>query len=477
MGVVYQARDPHIDRVVAVKVLRTDRVDGEAFVNRFLKEAKVIGRLTHPNIVAIYDIGQEQGSAYIAMEFLEGVSLFDKLREKQPDTAELISLGVQLAEALDYAHKKGVVHRDIKPSNIIVQADGQIKITDFGVAHVDDSSATMQTQAGAILGTPAYMSPEQVLGQPVDGRSDIFSLGVVLYELAAGQRPFGGENKSLMTVLNDIVTICPQEPTALSSAIAPGLSRLIMKTLEKDPAKRFQTGKEVAAALKTCLDAPPAAAPQAASASKPSTAAEPKSPLSIKLVLGALAASLAIAGVGYFALSRNGNEVPPTAVKVSSPPIVVNSPPVVVPTPPVVVSKPAAMVKTAPPPAVQRKAEARRSAPEEKPAKAKKKQHSTVPQVAPRVPEETAPVAAIESSREIPKHKGLFAFLKVGSVPAGAGIYVNGVSKGVTPMTLKLGLGQYQVRLSSPGYHEVEKPVTLEKMKEYPLVVYLKPIE
>lgn len=254
MGVVYQARDPHIDRIVALKVLRQDRVDNEAFVKRFLKEARVIGRLSHPHIVTIHDVGEDHDSAFIAMEFLEGPSLTEVVQKGRLETKAIIELGVQIAEALDYAHQRGVVHRDVKPSNIIVEAGGQIKITDFGIAHIEDPAATVQTQAGEILGTPAYMSPEQVLGQPVDGRSDLFSLGVILYELVAGQRPFGGEGKSLGNIFNDIVQVTPAETPLTAAAVPRELSALIMKALQKDPAKRFQSGKEFAFALRGIVE-------------------------------------------------------------------------------------------------------------------------------------------------------------------------------------------------------------------------------
>jgi serine/threonine-protein kinase len=204
MGIVYQARDPNIDRLVAVKVLRHDRITTDSFVKRFLKEAKVIGRLSHPHIVTIHDVGEDQGTVYIAMEFLEGISLSEIIQDRCLDAKEVIDFGTQIAETLDYAHRKGVIHRDIKPSNIVAEPDGQIKITDFGIARIEDSSATLQTQAGAIMGTPAYMSPEQVLGHSVDGRSDLFSLGVILYELSTGRRPFGGDGKNLATVLTKL---------------------------------------------------------------------------------------------------------------------------------------------------------------------------------------------------------------------------------------------------------------------------------
>jgi eukaryotic-like serine/threonine-protein kinase len=250
MGVVYQAHDPQIDRLVALKVLRPDRVATEAFLHRFMKEAKAIGRLSHPNMVVVYDVGEDQGTVYIAMEFLEGKPLNEIIEIDSLKPEEIIDLGVQVAEALDYAHRKGIVHRDIKPSNIIVQPDGQIKITDFGIAHIEDPEATQQTQAGEILGTPAYMSPEQVLSQPVDGRSDLFSLGVILYELAAGKRPFRGENIAAM--FRNITGEDPPEPVMLNPAVPHELSLVITRCLAKSPEQRFATGKDLAEALRGC---------------------------------------------------------------------------------------------------------------------------------------------------------------------------------------------------------------------------------
>ena len=179
MGVIYKAHDPQIDRVIALKVLRHDRVTSEEFVKRFYKEAKAIGRLSHSAIVTIYDVGQDKGTIYIAMEFLEGPSFDGIIQERRLSPEEIVDLGAQVAEALDYAHQQGIVHRDIKPANIILTPTGQVKITDFGIARIEDPSAPQQTQAGEILGTPSYMSPEQVMGQPVDGRSDLYSLGVI----------------------------------------------------------------------------------------------------------------------------------------------------------------------------------------------------------------------------------------------------------------------------------------------------------
>jgi len=251
MGVVYQAYDPQIGRPVALKVLRQDRVSSEAFVLRFLTEGKAIGRLSHPNIVSIYDIGQGRGTIYLAMEFIEGETLNQVMEKKRLGLKEIVSLGIQAAETLDYAHQKGIVHRDVKPGNIILQANGQIKITDFGIAHLEDPSMPQQTQAGEILGTPAYMSPEQVLSQPVDGRSDLFSLGIILYELTTGTRPFKGEN--MASIFNAVMLFHPMEPSSINPAISQSLSQIIMKCLSKGPEGRFNRGRSLAEALKNML--------------------------------------------------------------------------------------------------------------------------------------------------------------------------------------------------------------------------------
>ena len=251
MGVVYKAHDPQIDRLVALKVLRPDRVTSEDFVQRFLKEARAIGRLSHPNIVTVYDVGRDHGTIYIAMEFLRGKPLNEIIRERQSSLEEITGIVSQVAQALDYAHANGIVHRDIKPSNIIVNTDWQIKITDFGIAHIEDPSAAYQTQAGEILGTPVYMSPEQVIGQAVDGRSDLYSLGVILYEMSTRRRPFKGEN--LAAIFRAITQDTPIIPVKAEPTLPKAHSQLIMKSINKKPDERFQTGREMAEALQFCL--------------------------------------------------------------------------------------------------------------------------------------------------------------------------------------------------------------------------------
>lgn len=251
MGVVYLAHDPEINRRVALKVLRADRVTSEDFARRFQKEAQAIGRLSHPHIVTVYDVGHDHSTIYIAMEFLEGQPMDEVFKQRTPDFESIRNIGIQVARTLDYAHGQGIVHRDIKPSNIMLTATGDVKITDFGIARIEDPSAPQLTQAGEILGTPIYMSPEQVKGQTVDGRSDLYSLGVILYELSTGHRPFSGKN--MAAIFHAITSEAPENPMAaepfVSCGATPALSELILKSLEKSPENRFQTGESMAKAL------------------------------------------------------------------------------------------------------------------------------------------------------------------------------------------------------------------------------------
>ena len=248
---VYQAHDPQIDRTVALKVLREDRVVSEDFVLRFFKEAKFIGRLSHPNIVTVYDVGRDHGTIYIAMEYLQGQPFNEVIRSGRLSIEKIIDIALQIANALGYAHEKGIVHRDIKPSNIILTDEGNVKLTDFGIARAEDSNAAQQTQAGVILGTPFYMSPEQVMGKRADGRSDLFSLGVILYELIVGRKPFKGDH--FTAIFRAITDDIPVAPLKIDASIPQSLSDLIMKALSKNPDERFQTSKEMGDALKTCL--------------------------------------------------------------------------------------------------------------------------------------------------------------------------------------------------------------------------------
>lgn len=296
MGVVYKAHDPQINRTVALKVLREDRVTSEDFVQRFLREAMAIGRLSHPNIVTVYDIGRDHGTVYIAMEFLEGEPLNEAIRERTPDPSWVAGIAVQLAESLAYAHSKGIVHRDIKPSNIILTPDGQVKITDFGIAHIEDPDMTQQTQAGQILGTPIYMSPEQVIGSRLDGRSDLYSLSVILYETAVGRRPYSGEN--IAAIFHAITQDIPSPPAQMDPGVPETLSDLIMKGMDKDIGKRFQNGAEMARAFRDFLKSLEAKDPAPAAPARK----EGRQGLLVPVILVLLA--LVVLGGGFFYLSH-----------------------------------------------------------------------------------------------------------------------------------------------------------------------------
>ncbi|MEW8330178.1 MAG: protein kinase [Candidatus Thiodiazotropha sp.] len=253
MSIVYKAFDPEINRTLAIKLLRGEVATDPEYRYRFLQEAKAAGKLTHPNIVTIFDVGEVEQGPYIAMEFLEGRTLEEMMESKAPiSIREAVVYGIQLAEALDYSHNRGIVHRDVKPGNIISPDDGHtIRITDFGIAHVDSPNKEHRTRMGAVLGTPQYMSPEQVEGFPVDGRSDLFSLGVILYQLITGEKPFVSE--TLTSLLMKIVQEDPAPIKDKKGEIPHSLIKIVEKLLNKKPEQRFQTGKEVASELRSVV--------------------------------------------------------------------------------------------------------------------------------------------------------------------------------------------------------------------------------
>jgi len=277
MGLVYLARDPLIGRQLALKTFRlgfsAKDADAEQFKARFLREAQSAGILSHPNIVTIHDVVvEDDGDFFIAMEYVKGTDL--KLlmqRQGRLDIRFVVDLVAQIAEGLDYAHSKGVVHRDIKPANIIITADKQAKITDFGIARVDASNLTVE---GQLLGTPNYMAPEQIQGKEVDHRADIFSLGVMLYEMITGKKPFQGDNLTMVT--HRIVYDAFTPPQELVAGLPDRLVKVLQQALEKDASRRYARGAEMARDLKAVFTvagqrpeggtasflSPPQAAPQ-----------------------------------------------------------------------------------------------------------------------------------------------------------------------------------------------------------------------
>jgi serine/threonine-protein kinase len=253
MSIVYKAFDPEINRTLAIKLLRGECAVDPEYRYRFLQEAKAAGKLTHPNIVTIFDVGEVEQGPYIAMEFLEGRTLEEIMEDDgQIAVRDAVIYGIQLAEALDYSHARGIVHRDVKPGNIISPGYGNaIRITDFGIARVDAPNKEHRTKIGSVLGTPQYMSPEQVEGRQVDGRSDLFSLGVILYQLITGEKPFVSE--TLTSLLMKIVQEDPEPIDVKSRDIPQSLKAIVEKLLSKKPENRFQTGKELANSLRTVV--------------------------------------------------------------------------------------------------------------------------------------------------------------------------------------------------------------------------------
>ncbi len=251
MGIVYKAEDPTIGRTVAVKTTRLDvgHMDDEEVIRRFRHEARAAGALHHSNIVTIFDAGEQGDLFYIAMEYVEGETLQRLLRQRRFSRQETLDLARQICAGLDYAHSHGVIHRDVKPANIVVTAEGAAKIMDFGIAKTGGGMTT----DGQVLGTPYYMSPEQVRGRPLDGRSDLFCLAVILYEMLTGEKPFVGENPN--TIIYNIVNEEPKPPQEVDPSIGAELSGVLLRALQKNPNHRYATGAELVRELALCIDA------------------------------------------------------------------------------------------------------------------------------------------------------------------------------------------------------------------------------
>jgi len=258
MGIVYEGMDPKLHRKVAIKTILKGHMDDDdaakEYSMRFMREAQAVARLNHPHIVQVYDFGEEAEVAYIVMEFIKGKELknfFDA--NERFELKEAVRIMCELLDALDFAHEGGIVHRDIKPANVMLDGQARVKLADFGVARVsDDRSAAEKTQAGTMVGTPAYMSPEQITGGSVDRRSDIFSAGIILYQFLTGEKPFTGSGA--WTIAKKIIQDHPPVPSSLNNTISPLFDNVVNKALSKTTDGRYQTAKEFAAALRRALE-------------------------------------------------------------------------------------------------------------------------------------------------------------------------------------------------------------------------------
>jgi len=343
MGVVYEGYDPLIKRSVALKTIRSDQLQGDAageILARFRREAEAAGRLNHPNIVSIYDFGEDDGTWYIAMELVKGRELKEMFeaneRFRLPDVVRIMS---QILAALDYSHRQGVVHRDVKPANVFVLPDGTAKVADFGIAYVESSNLT---QVGTTIGTPSYMSPEQIMGLPVDGRSDIFSAGVILYQFLTGERPFAGSSN---TTMQKVLKEDPLPPSSLNLQVPPAMDAVVRMALAKHADARFQTAQAFATALASAANPAadaeatllaaenPAPAPIARTQATVSPPPAPRSPAAIAPPAAAAAAApppppsgrsalvgvavvvaaLVIGGGAWYAMQRMGSDATRTA--------------------------------------------------------------------------------------------------------------------------------------------------------------------
>jgi serine/threonine-protein kinase len=252
MGIVYKAHDPDIDRTVAVKLVRADLLDGQEhahYMERFRNEAKVVGRCVHPNIVAIYEFAMHENNPFLVLEYVDGSHIGRYFRNRSdPDLASIGQAVLQVLDALAHAHAFSVIHRDIKPANILRNANGDVKVTDFGISRLLESDTTLSS---VLVGTPCYMSPEQCLGQTIDGRSDLFSLGCVLYELIVGERAFDGANYVATT--HRILHEAPSSLRDRHPGLPDAILRLVDTALEKRPQDRFASAREMATAMRDAL--------------------------------------------------------------------------------------------------------------------------------------------------------------------------------------------------------------------------------
>jgi len=505
MGIVYKARDPAIGRTIAIKSIRlgdlTDDAERERLRERLFREAQSAGILSHPNIVTIYDIAEENGMAYIFMEFVNGPPLEKMLsREQTPDKDTLLSILRQTAAALDYAHRKGIVHRDIKPANIMIHEDGTAKVTDFGVAKIISQQMTL---AGTMMGTPSYMSPEQVQGTTVTGRADQFSLAVVAYELLTGEKPFVAEY--LPTLLFKIVREEPLPPQRLNTTLGIQIETALRKGLAKNPEDRYESCADFVNGLSAACIATkgwtpiprgashnlPTADSQDGAAAADDAAVNPlaesvadaappaprtsESPLEIPfdalphreppepshalrnvLVSAIVVAALVVGGI--VAMQKfAGRPTPPTTQATTQTPAASNTP-----APPANTPEPTASTPAPPPPP----ADASKSTPDSSGADT---------QASPPAKETESPVEEKPAPVEPPKHRysaepvdgdaapkaGGDATFQLTTNPAGAEAVFDGIRRCTTPCTVTLPMGRHTFVVRHNGYREANRIIDI----------------
>jgi len=460
MGVVYHAIDPHIGRPVAIKTIELNTLrkpeEQERLRERLFREARSAGILSHPGIVTIYDVDQQGDLAYIAMEYVDGPTLDHLLSGDQPlEAQKVLSYLAQTAVALDYAHQKGIVHRDIKPANIMIASGGATKITDFGIAKI--TASDQFTMTGTIVGTPHYMSPEQVQGRAVDGRSDQFSLGVMAFEMLTGEKPYTGEN--LTTVAYKIVSEEPVPPHRLNPTLAGSIDAVLRRALSKKPDSRFRTCQEFSDALERACAAtagwrtmprggslneptvnqprvtptlPPARRPVRRDGPATGEHTSRKSAmLTFILLILAAAGLLALVGTRALPWLNPKIEIPKSEPRVEAPPLVETPKPQV------------------PPPAAPDPADEK---PSPMPVPPEKKESASAAQ----------PETALTSAR-----------ITVISSPGGATATLDGRDSCTTPCSLDAAPGRHSVSVVLAGYQVERRDVTLaaEREIELPIVV------
>jgi serine/threonine-protein kinase len=441
MGVVYRARDPIIDRVVALKTI-DPHLSGEAlreFNERFFHEAKSAGRLGHPNIVTIYDAGEAGGVAYIAMEYLEGHSLRQILDDHPPlAISRVLEIGAQVARGLAYAHEHGVVHSDVKPANVILANGRRPKLTDFGIARVAGAPT------GELAGSPKYMSPEQVRGEPLDGRTDIFSLGAVLYELLTGKQPFTGED--VAAIVRSVLEHEPPPPSTLDPRVPAAVDKVVARMLAKRVEDRYTSARRVMrhlAGLADVLGAEDRAravpeVPSARPAREPGgeettvvlgAADASPPPRGRRYALAAAALAVVVAMGVTLATRKDASDGPPPAARVAPPaPAVAVAPPAAAPAPEAPAAAPEKVIE--PPPPV---AKAPVPRPARKPAPA--------PAPVASLPEPEPLPKALPPSREV-------ATLQLAVSPWGE-VFIDGEPRGTTPplSAIQVAPGTYRVEV------------------------------